>query len=399
MQRLVKIALWLVVFAAVLVAATAAAQTSYTFTQRLTAGQSLYVSCDGATRLRAERLSDVVAVLTCGRAQPAPTATATQVPPTATPAQPTPTNTPVPPSIGLPPVEPGSLLGTCSAEVHDRYVVTGPNGKLYRTWHPQVDPSGCTFAHEHGDDPRTSAADNSLPAFGYLGELMGMNEAHEGFKVFVAHRGTVNDEGRTAQVDSRIVAHFGTSRQGRVMMPHHSLEYDMVSPDGNYVHVSGMATTGDVGDICQRDARAQSANTIGRTLYAVPDSTTCQNNAPYEIWQLTLPLMKPDGDGAMVMSSVAAFEPATALDLRTMQAVPTGATGCDREAYHGPVYGYQQGWSATEWRTDVMGNYDPAGPLVQQVSRFNRIGLQFSNDQTLFKLRTNYCAPGLSFPN
>ncbi len=39
------------------------------------------------------------------------------------------------------------------------------------------------------------------------------------------------------------------------------------------------------------------------------------------------------------------------------------------------------------------------GLLVQQVSLHNAIGIPFSNDQTLFKLRTNYCAPGLALPN
>ena len=29
-------------------------------------------------------------------------------------------------------------LGTCTAAVHDRYVVDGGDGYLYRTWHPQV---------------------------------------------------------------------------------------------------------------------------------------------------------------------------------------------------------------------------------------------------------------------
>lgn len=44
---------------------------------------------------------------------------------------------------------------TCSKEVHNKYVVTGPDGKIYPTWHPPVDPAtGCTFGHEHGRDPK-----------------------------------------------------------------------------------------------------------------------------------------------------------------------------------------------------------------------------------------------------
>ncbi len=370
---------------------------------RLNGGESVTVECTSGRNLAVERSPDrKAALLTCrGQGQPNPTETPETPAPTATTQPPTPTPAPQPtaPAGSVAPVDPASMLGTCSAETHDRYVVTGPDGKLYRTWHPQIDPSGCVYAHEHGDDPTTSRADNSLPPFGYVGGLMGMVEPHEGFKVFVAHRGERNDEARTAQVDSRIVAHFGTSRQGRFTNQFHSLEYDMIAPGGQFVHVQGMANTQAGGDICERDARSQGANPIGRTFYALPGTTACAANGPYEIWAFKLDLVRPDGDGALVMASVAAFEPATALNKTTGEAVPTGWLGCDREAYHGPVYWYQQGWSPVEFRTDAMGMRQADGPLVQQVSLHNAIGIPFSNDQTLFKLRTNYCAPGLALPN
>src|SRR4051794_40576652 len=77
----------------------------------------------------------------------------------------------------------------CPAWVHDRYVTTGPDGRLYPTWHPPIDPEfGCLFGHEHGADPRSSRADPSLPAFGYAAALMGMQEPHQGFKVFVINQ-------------------------------------------------------------------------------------------------------------------------------------------------------------------------------------------------------------------
>ena len=46
---------------------------------------------------------------------------------------------------------------TCAKEQHDAYSVVGPDGKLYSTWHPPVDPtSGCSFGHEPGRDPHGS---------------------------------------------------------------------------------------------------------------------------------------------------------------------------------------------------------------------------------------------------
>lgn len=64
--------------------------------------------------------------------------------------------------------------GECSVEVHARYWTYGPDGKLYPTWHPSRDPSGCNFGHEHGDDPRQSDLYGTAgwPAFGYTSEVM-----------------------------------------------------------------------------------------------------------------------------------------------------------------------------------------------------------------------------------
>ena len=40
-----------------------------------------------------------------------------------------------------------AVLGECPAEAHDAHVVAGGDGFRYRTWHPQVDPTGCVYAH------------------------------------------------------------------------------------------------------------------------------------------------------------------------------------------------------------------------------------------------------------
>lgn len=83
--------------------------------------------------------------------------------------------------------------GECSKEIHARYWTYGPDGKVYPTWHPPRDPSGCTFGHEHGDDPRNSDLFPTAgwPAFGYTSEVMLDNmpehrhrhEDHVGHKV------------------------------------------------------------------------------------------------------------------------------------------------------------------------------------------------------------------------
>ena len=82
---------------------------------------------------------------------------------------------------------------TCPIAVHNSYSVVGPDGKLYPTWHPPVDPvTGCSFGHEHGRDPHGSnlyAEVGDIP-FGYANEQLdtydpnGMrHEDHVGHKI------------------------------------------------------------------------------------------------------------------------------------------------------------------------------------------------------------------------
>lgn len=81
----------------------------------------------------------------------------------------------------------------CGTEIHARYWVFGADGKVYPTWHPARDASGCAFGHEHGADPRTSNlfGKTGLPAFGYVNEQLApsdpasqRNEDHYGYKLF-----------------------------------------------------------------------------------------------------------------------------------------------------------------------------------------------------------------------
>jgi hypothetical protein len=91
--------------------------------------------------------------------------------------------------------------GECSNEIHARYWTYGPDGKVYPTWHPTQDASGCSFGHEHGDDPRTSDLFSTVgwPAFGYTSEVMVANmpesshrhEDHVGHKVLAVNNSNV----------------------------------------------------------------------------------------------------------------------------------------------------------------------------------------------------------------
>lgn len=135
---------------------------------------------------------------TCGASNATPSATASPTrtaTPTAT-ASPQPTGTAVPtaptPGTSLPPASAARSMaydlvlrddakgylprsGECSKDVHAEYWTYGPDGKVYPTWHPTRDSSGCYFGHEHGDDPRNASALTTRygwPAFGFTSERL-----------------------------------------------------------------------------------------------------------------------------------------------------------------------------------------------------------------------------------
>ncbi|THV30687.1 cellulose-binding domain-containing protein [Glycomyces paridis] len=98
--------------------------------------------------------------------------------------------------------------GECSNEVHARYWTYGPDGKVYPTWHPTRDASGCSFGHEHGDDPRESPlfGESGFPPFGYVSEVQvdslpehsHRHEDHVGHKILVENVDVIQGDNGTS---------------------------------------------------------------------------------------------------------------------------------------------------------------------------------------------------------
>ncbi len=109
---------------------------------------------------------------------------------------------------------------TCPAWVHDQYTAEGPDGKLYRTWHPQIDPVyWCYFEHEHGSNPALfSGYPEVQPLFNYYSEQTGQIEPHNGYKVLVIDE-TNND------VSAMYTIHGGTAGQGRACTRYHGFDW------------------------------------------------------------------------------------------------------------------------------------------------------------------------------
>ena len=350
----------------------------------------------------------------CGVSGPSPEAIATVGAASVTPT-PSPTPAPAPGSIfGI--VDP-TILGTCSAAVHDKWVVAGGDGLNYRTWHPQVDPSGCIYGHEHGDNPANTqdAEIGSSPVrFGYIGrrhpmpgEPNGHEEAHEGFKVFIANRGDVNDEGRVNRVYSRSVFHMGTGGPKRFSMPMHSAEIRVVHPEfGLKAFTQLMMDTGGVGAVC--DPRVQAPVKDVMQL-----NSPCKLNSGYEIWS-TMQIVRNSAGREVYRSfaTPAVFDPITMFNpanptevvyawdprVSAIKNFPSdnwsGNRGCDRESYAQPGYWYNAAGQTTYY-TDALGQpvaqTDPKA-LKQEISKSNSVGSPATTDGLIqFKMRRGFC--------
>mgnify|MGYP001559554435 CR=1 FL=1 len=397
----------------------------------LTPGETLDVNCTSS--LDVTQSSTHQAHLVC--TTPVPTLTPTPVPPTqtsiivtATPLPPTatpvpPTSTPLPPG-GVTSQEfgtwhPNTQFDTCGEVEHNSYSVVGPDGKKYSTWHPPVHTNGCTFGHEHGADPRTSAADNTLPAFGYAAEQMGMAEPHVGFKVFVIIAGTPGDNG-PATADHRVVFHMGTAGVGRYSQQFHSFEYDHIARDGTgrYLHLYGM---GDTRPTADNASQCPGVGGIGGKIFS-----TVGCGEVYEIWG-TVDFRITDAESKVLASmdfGPAAFQPITARDPadnsrlvynQTLRGDGSGGgfsvnplspdadwRGCDREIYVGQNIWGNEGGSGTTYFTDPMGTIvapTAPGAIRQEVSR----SAAAVNPNEVFKQPENFCgdgrASGIHSPN
>ncbi len=324
----------------------------------------------------------------------------------------------VPPPSGTNPIF-GSvdpvILGTCSGAVHDAWSIDGGDGFRYRTWHPQVDPTGCIYAHEHGDNPALiqNAEIAAVPVkFGYIGrrhpmpgEPNGHDEPHEGFKVFIANPGDANDEGRVNRVFSRSVFHMGTGGPKRFTMQHHSAEIRVIHPEfGLKAFTQLMMDTGGSANVCNPRVATP-------TKDVVQLNSPCALTSAYEIWGTTQAVRINGREAYRSFATPAVFDPITvrnpsnaaelvyAWDPR-MAASKVYNTdwsrfrGCERESYAQPGYWDNSRGSETYY-TDPMGNQVAATSpyaLLQEISKSQSVGAPATTDgQHQFKMRRNYC--------
>src|SRR5712692_6612824 len=222
---------------------------------------------------------------------------------------------------------------TCTKDIHDQYAVVGPDGKLYPTWHPPVDPAtGCTFGHEHGRDPRGSNLYKEVGAipFGYANEQLDAwdpanprHEDHFGHKVEWAndiqlHFG--NDPANqlfNITCDVLVKLHQGTHSKDAFTNNLHELAYHIRCSDGTELHVTKLIAIGTPGQFdrsCNGDSSvivgpatpANSPDGGGRRIIPdrtcavqllVPAGQTSNWDLLHESWQTSSDVCTADGHG------------------------------------------------------------------------------------------------------
>jgi hypothetical protein len=159
---------------------------------------------------------------------------------------------------------------TCSPAVHDQYWTVGPDGLRYPTWHAPVDPSGCTFGHEHGRDPSGSELHDEVGAipFGYANQHLveggfgaPRNEDHVGHKIEWENDVLMNVGGGGGNVvsiecDILVKMHQGTHSPDAFTNNLHEVAYHIRCSDGTGFSATLLTPIGTPGELvvaCDRD--------------------------------------------------------------------------------------------------------------------------------------------------
>lgn len=257
---------------------------------------------------------------------------------------------------------------SCTSEAHQKHTVIGPDGLQYDTWHPSSE-NGCTYGHEHGDDPTTSdiyewtrsklAAegheDQSGLPFGYVshasqvyaeseGAAPHRHEDHVGHKVFVLNnvklvhsdrsQGYVRDEaGNPVVCDYLIKMHQGSHSPDATRNNAHELIYAMQCTNGAEAVISLLTPIGKANEFtanCDESTVTTSGSNSpdgagGRRLIPTKQCVENYNDVwgLYETWETDTTLT--DSSGKILIHFDPWFgvrNPSRIYDTETQEAVP-----------------------------------------------------------------------------
>lgn len=259
---------------------------------------------------------------------------------------------------------------TCAKADHDQASVIGPDGLAYTTWHAPKGDTGCTYGHEHGDDPRTSKiydwvreklaadghADRAGLPFGFVSHASQVyeeaggghahrHEDHPGHKVIVLNdvklvhadrtQGFVKDAaGKPVVCHYLMKMHQGSHSPDATRNNAHELIYAMRCSNGAEAVVSTLTKLGRANEFhanCDETPVATSGSNLpgqdaGRRLLP---TAACVTKYPdvwgtYETWETDTTLTAPDGHELIHFDPwFGVRNPSRVWDAGTGKAIPT----------------------------------------------------------------------------
>lgn len=311
--------------------------------------------------------------------------------------------------------------GECTRAQHNTYRAKGPDGKWYPIWHPPVDPSGCSYGHEHGRDPTEALATSDTILFGWgnerLAEFEGQlprHEDHVGHKIewangldFIPSKaGTL-----ARKCDVLIKLHQGTHSADAFTNNVHEFRYDLKCTDNAEMHFIMMAPIGTGGSFAQTCTGTTVIINVGVPPNP-PDSPggtdtrqiptrTCVDNALVglkpqgvqyskafgEVWPVSVQILRPDGNRIAQVAIYANLADAS----RYYDPTKPNNLGKSVDVCY-ETDNPSDGRTQAECRTvrsflpDTLTQYDPRSPFkgVRRSVRWNQIGLTNNGRPTTY---------------
>lgn len=126
----------------------------------------------------------------------------------------------------------------CPSWLHNLWGAAGPDGVIYNSWHPQIDPVyWCRYGHEHGSDPSLV---KYKPAFEYVAQRFNNQpELHVGFKGFA-----IKDD--STGLGWYVNIHSETGVQGRACARFHTVVISAIDQTTGILQAE-LAYKGDFG--------------------------------------------------------------------------------------------------------------------------------------------------------
>jgi len=266
---------------------------------------------------------------------------------------------------------------TCPGWVHDQYTATGPDGRRYATWHPQIDPVyWCYFRHDHGSDP-AQFAPSYHPLYGYASGAAGMDEPHAGNKTYVFDDG----QGRRWLFSQ----HFGTASVDRACVRFHEVGVAVASSSGEVL--ADLHFMGDFGKAVANTtgARITPSNCPNQAAEADADGSRGERQLPvvtsgavgYEPWRLDEHLTTLGLTGGLTFNTTDAI--LFCADNNCNRGVATGSSGTKRFFTYTRGFGITAAGAASgTFYTDPEGRATVSAGQPGAVRQFVKPGLTVS---------------------